>query len=316
MSSFSLNRRHKAGLFLVLVATGLSLFFEASAKQTAGIVLLGVAATWLFGSVSLRTLGFTACSLACAVGLLIAVVPLYQRWTSTIASGEEHDFAFSQIRQAVASAPVILPPPPGFMIEGFPPGAIVKPLTTSPDTLPADFFEKTGSPEKMTRSEFAACIKQRYPEYRDMEDAELVRRVLGKYPEYMGQLQKESAKKQISIPAKGFVVEPQSQRSVVFPAAAEKWLRPDGVIAVWVHVLKGTNVTVPFPGDASAEAIMAEFQTKHLLPRPTYSIAAAISANRGTVLSGVVLFALGLLGFAGMLWRERKAKQMATGLPG
>jgi len=69
VSSFSLNRRHKAGLFLVLVATGLSLFFEASAKQTAGIVLLGVAATWLFGSVSLRTLGFTACSLACAVML-------------------------------------------------------------------------------------------------------------------------------------------------------------------------------------------------------------------------------------------------------
>jgi hypothetical protein len=45
-----MNRRHKAGLFLVLVATGLSLFFEASAKQTAGIIVLGMAATWVVGS--------------------------------------------------------------------------------------------------------------------------------------------------------------------------------------------------------------------------------------------------------------------------
>jgi hypothetical protein len=37
----TLNRRHKVGLFLVLVASGISLFFEASEKQTAGIVLAG-----------------------------------------------------------------------------------------------------------------------------------------------------------------------------------------------------------------------------------------------------------------------------------
>ncbi len=142
MISLNLYRRHKAGLFLVLVATGLSLFFEASAKQTAGIVLLGVAATWLLGSLSLRTLGLASCSLACALGLFIAVFPLHQQWVSTIASAAEYDFALAEIRAAVARAPVweVVPPPPGYkldqtpavpppsQIQGLPQGAELRPI--------------------------------------------------------------------------------------------------------------------------------------------------------------------------------------------
>ena len=64
----SLNRRHKVGLFLVLVATGVCLFFEASAKQTAGVALLGIAFAWVLGSLSLLTLRFLCSIAAGAVG--------------------------------------------------------------------------------------------------------------------------------------------------------------------------------------------------------------------------------------------------------
>ena len=45
-----LNRRHKAVLFLTLVAAGVSLVLGAVAKQTAGVALLGLAFAWAFGS--------------------------------------------------------------------------------------------------------------------------------------------------------------------------------------------------------------------------------------------------------------------------
>jgi uncharacterized membrane protein len=45
-----LNRRHKVALFLTLLAAGASLVLNMSAKQTAGVVLLGLAFAWAFGS--------------------------------------------------------------------------------------------------------------------------------------------------------------------------------------------------------------------------------------------------------------------------
>jgi hypothetical protein len=63
-------------LFFVLVATGIGLFLEASAKQTAGVVLLGLAATWFFGSVGLPTLRLVLSLTACFVGICLAAVPI------------------------------------------------------------------------------------------------------------------------------------------------------------------------------------------------------------------------------------------------
>lgn len=115
MISLNLNRRHKAGLFLVLVATGLSLFFEASAKQTAGIVVLGVAATWLVGIASLRLLGFMSCSVVCVTGLCVAALPLLKEWNSYLAEAADYDRALVEIGAAVAEATAPPPPhPPGF----------------------------------------------------------------------------------------------------------------------------------------------------------------------------------------------------------
>ncbi len=110
--AMSLNRRHKAGLLLILVATGLSLFLEASAKQTAGIALIGLAATWFFGSVGPRTLGLILCSMACCVGLYLAVVPIWKDWESYQTAAQEYDSAIGAIREAAAKAGLwdIVPP--------------------------------------------------------------------------------------------------------------------------------------------------------------------------------------------------------------
>lgn len=91
MSSFHhLNRRERAGIFLVLVAVGISLLLNVSTKQATGIALLGIAATWLIGGVSLRTFR-TICGLACVTGLgILAPVAwsdwrAYREWVSSLA---------------------------------------------------------------------------------------------------------------------------------------------------------------------------------------------------------------------------------------
>ena len=70
-----LNRRHKAGLFLVLIAAGLSLLFEASAKQAAGITLLGIAIAWAVGSNSQLVHWVFA-----ALGAVLMLAPLCYDW--------------------------------------------------------------------------------------------------------------------------------------------------------------------------------------------------------------------------------------------
>ena len=38
--------------------------------------------------------------------------------------------------------------------------------------------------QQLTVSEFAARIKAKYPEYKDIDDLELSRKIVDKYPEY------------------------------------------------------------------------------------------------------------------------------------
>jgi hypothetical protein len=98
----SLNSRHKAGLSVALAATGASLLLDASAKQTAGVVLLGLAAAWFFGSVGIRTLGVILSSIACCVGLYIATSPIWNERNSVLASAQEYDSAVAEVRGAIA----------------------------------------------------------------------------------------------------------------------------------------------------------------------------------------------------------------------
>lgn len=101
----SLNRRHRAGLLLTLTAVGASLLLDASAKQTAGLVLLGLAAAWFVGSVGLRTLGVIFSSITCCVGLYIAGSPIWNERNSVLAAAQEYDVAVAEIRNAVVTIP-------------------------------------------------------------------------------------------------------------------------------------------------------------------------------------------------------------------
>jgi hypothetical protein len=110
MRDVNLNWRHKAGLFLALAATGLSLLLEFSSKQTVGIFLLGAAFAWIFGSLSLRMLGLTASILLSILGLCIAVIPVWQERQSNVVQVQEYDAAITEIRSAVAKTPPRVPP--------------------------------------------------------------------------------------------------------------------------------------------------------------------------------------------------------------
>ena len=101
----SLNRRHKAGLLLTLTAVGASLVLDVSAKQTAGVVLLALAATWFVGSTAVPTLGIIFSSTACCFGLYVAVAPIWNERSSVLAAAQEYDAAVAEIRKAVVRIP-------------------------------------------------------------------------------------------------------------------------------------------------------------------------------------------------------------------
>ncbi len=49
--------------------------------------------------------------------------------------------------------------------------------------------------QQLTVSEFAAKIKAKYPEYKDIDDLELSRKIVDKYPEYESLVVFEDPKK-------------------------------------------------------------------------------------------------------------------------
>ncbi len=78
-----LNRRHKAGLFLTVVAVGVSLLLDATAKVVVGIAFLSLAATWLIASIprlnlSLKTRKAIATGLIVFLGMRILLLGSYR----------------------------------------------------------------------------------------------------------------------------------------------------------------------------------------------------------------------------------------------
>jgi len=122
------NWRHKAGLFLTGMAVGCGLFLEVSAKQAAGIALIGVALSWLIGSLTPRTLGVAFAILLCAAGLYIAVPPAWPDWKSTKESAAEYDLAIADLQSAVKSTFR------GTNITDFPKAVVFTRFVTIPDS--------------------------------------------------------------------------------------------------------------------------------------------------------------------------------------
>src|SRR5579863_920624 len=112
MALSALNRRHKALLFLTLVAAGLSLLFGADAKQTAGVVLLGLATTWVLGGLSPRTIGLSTSILALLAGVSIAGLPVLLGWTSFRSETRSYNSAISDLTDAIRRSPLLPLSPP------------------------------------------------------------------------------------------------------------------------------------------------------------------------------------------------------------
>lgn len=278
MFSVNLNRRHKAGLFVVLVATSLSVFFEASARQTAGIVFLGVAATWLFGSVSLRVLGFRFSSLACVVGLCVAIFPILNERHSYLVASAEYDSVLVEIRAEIRAALATKE----IEIEG------------TVFQVPADYTDEQIRAHilnlKKTKPEIFAK-NGGWKNSRPLSAQEIAR---------MPKAERQGAAQAQT----GFETQ---WRHVRVPISAQYWFTDNPYS--WRY--EGGIHLIPFPAGASETAIMSAFQTKYLVPRPTFSIADAIRSHRMPFLGGVVLVGAGLLGFAGMLWTDRRSKREA-----
>jgi hypothetical protein len=144
----TLNWRHKAGLFLTLVAVGCGLFLELSAKQAVGIALIGIAFSWLIGS-SRRALRVAFAIGICAVGLYIAAAPVWSDWKSKKESAAEYEIGISDLQYAIKSIFR------GTNIMDSPQGIVLTRFVTIPDSskswIRPEMADRTpGFPETMS----------------------------------------------------------------------------------------------------------------------------------------------------------------------
>ena len=93
---FQLNRRHRVALFLTLLGTGASLVLGAGVQQAAGIVLLGTALAWAFGSNS-RFIH----SLFAVLGFALSVGPLAYHWYSYRATSKKYQERVAEFERKI-----------------------------------------------------------------------------------------------------------------------------------------------------------------------------------------------------------------------
>ena len=293
MPGLTLNRRHKFGLFLVLVAAGISLLLEATVKQTAGAVVLGIAAAWAFGSLSPRTLAFFSCSLACAAGLSLAGVPMWQDWNSYKALAQDYDSAISKLRDAVAKTTV-----------------------EPPLTLPADFFEKQNQMVNTLRQDrefmsakspadqkgYVAYLDPKFKKLSPSDQDGMLAYITGK------------------VPGRRTVQIPEAARKWMRPGAIEKWKQPDikdskwidRTESAWVNVTTGDpDPRYAYPADVSTDEMVKYIQSNDLLPRPVFSVGAALDSHRMTSIVGLTFVIAGLLGDGFLFLRLRRSRREA-----
>lgn len=121
--SIKLNRRHKAALFLTLIAVGAGLLLGIDAKQIFGIILLGAAFAWALGTDS-RLVHW----LFVATGLTVMLFPFglecHERYKAN--ARYKSDIAAWKAAKITDLVPIepkkdsISPPPPGFIPETAP----------------------------------------------------------------------------------------------------------------------------------------------------------------------------------------------------
>ena len=103
-----LNKRHKVAFCLTLLAAGTSLLFGIAAKQTVGIVLLGVAFAWALGSDSLLVH-----SLFIVAGLSLATGPVLWDWQKYRAEAKSYHASVAYFESRIPELATQYPEPVG-----------------------------------------------------------------------------------------------------------------------------------------------------------------------------------------------------------
>ncbi len=308
----SLNRRHKFGLFLVLVATGFSLLLEASARQTAGVILLGVAATWLIGSSSVRALWAFSSLLACSVGIFVAGKPILDGWESSCASVKSFDHGVADLREAVVLAkkwkPVDYdalakqtgaisstrtpPLPPGYTLDQPEPSSLQAPARTQNFTdihpLPGLVDYDSKAKKWMPVIDFSAY------ETADNKQKDWFER---NAPPRRGQYTAADIDRgtTIAIPTSTQAWERSNFRGEESPN--QKRDTPDTLPEDFFSAPIAT--TLIFPSGVDEEELISTIQNQLLQPRPHFSMRACISSNTLSSLVGLAIVVAGLFSLGG-----------------
>lgn len=292
MQSFTLSRRHQAGLFLVLVATGISLFLEASAKQTAGIALIGLAGTWLVGSLSVRALGILFPLTLFGLGVCLAALPVWADWKAYSESLGQYALAIEDLRLAIAE---------GAKEDWFAQNAPGQP-TDRFDFVAHPTLGKLGFPKNMPYEERNKAIdklEKSAPKEKIWKAEVTGQTAVGRW------IYEPSLKWETVWPPNYFKgtatrvpdgwMDVSTTKTIDIPESTRKWRRPDV-----------SESGAEFPIETPDETILRSIERDFLLPRPTFSMGASLRLHLAHVLAGFILAAAG---FTGSGWRIRGALQ-------
>jgi hypothetical protein len=263
----------------VVAGAGLSLILDASAKQTTGFVLLGLACTWLLAGLSQRTLRLMGSLLFIVGGLSLTVVPLLIDWNSFRASLKNYVGAIADLRETIPKA-VLAPsstrtseqPLWEDYAESAP--SSEKAAQDRHDYLPADFFDKPFA-EQST--------------YLSGVDADFVKATLSDQQAYVQYLRQSSTK------------------TVQIPESTQRWERTGETHGEWLYEVVGADsvTAMTFPAKMTNEEIVRSVQADELRARPTFSLWRAVRSHEGTSLGGLLLTAIGIVGIT---WISRSHK--------
>lgn len=305
-----MNRRHKVGLLLTLIAVGLCLLLDASLKQTAGVFVLSVAASLLIGGLKARTLQIIGCLTVSALGLLIIGARLLSWRGTTKQAAHEYDNAILDLNDAIP----------------YPAESCAANAPTSRIDISAGMVPKTPRLES-NKGEFTnirpidpwAIVKTE-----PLPSARAGVPQVNPNTKYL--VPKQGAHGQIDL-SSGFVPKTQDsgrgtqpcvpsdlwnylRKVVVLPESTKKWERRIPISGDRTTLPRdsredqqsddaGTFVlvtSVPFPEAESNTEVMRYFQAEILRPRPVISLRVALRAELLSILLGLALFATGMLG--------------------
>ncbi len=320
----TINRRHKAGLFLTLTIAGVCLLVELSAKQVVGITLLTLAFTWLVATLRLRTVGLSSLILISLFGLYLAAEPIWKDWRAFAMTAEQYDSAMSQLQQSVSiSAGVVcdrsqsvsgseVPIPEGAIIGE--PGATQSQLVRGPDGRMYQF------PVGTTKEQAIAYFKKRDIGVEPSADWESVanndkgHRVTlrgGKWYDVATGAEYDPSREAPSIsPGKSDSIDDFEQYRRPEPCCWGDGKRREEVsdAARWwiLPGLQNAQSCFEFPGNMPDSDVMRIFKADILMPRPRFSLARTIVSHLWSSLLGVAFFACGVFGCTWMLVQQRR----------